>query len=114
MAKKSAKKFTLRDLEKRIAVRAKVRAEKSYTRTLLGRGIAFAAKKLGEEAIETTIAAIGQSKKRVTEEAADLLYHLLVVLKARKVSLKDVEATLAKRTMQSGHAEKASRNKKRR
>ncbi|MBV9557572.1 MAG: phosphoribosyl-ATP diphosphatase [Pseudolabrys sp.] len=105
-------KFTLRDLEKRIASRAKARAEKSYTRTLFDRGVSYSAKKLGEEAIETTIAAVGQSKKRLTEEASDLLYHLLVVLKSRKVSLKAVEATLARRTKQSGHEEKASRGKR--
>src|SRR5262245_53004866 len=105
-------KFTLHHLEKRIASRAKAKAVSSYTRTLFDRGVSYSAKKLGEEAIETTIAAVGQSKKRLTEESADLLYHLLVVLKTRGVPFKAVEATLGKRTAQSGHEEKASRNKK--
>ena len=103
------KKFTLSDLEKRVAMRAKASAAESYTRSLLDRGVAACAKKLGEEAIETGLAAVGESRKRLTAEAADLLYHLLIVLKARGVSLKDVESVLAKRTAQTGHAEKASR-----
>ncbi|MBV8792686.1 MAG: phosphoribosyl-ATP diphosphatase [Pseudolabrys sp.] len=107
-------RFTLRQLEKRVAARAKASPKNSYTRSLLDKGVSYSAKKLGEEAIETTIAAVGQSKQRLVEEAADLIYHLLVVLKARRVSLKDVEAALGKRTAQSGHAEKASRKKKRR
>jgi phosphoribosyl-ATP pyrophosphohydrolase len=107
-------KFTLHDLEKRVSARAKARADVSYTRALLDRGIAHCAKKLGEEAIETSLAAVGESRKRLTSEAADLLYHLLVVLKSRGVALKDVEAVLQKRMSQSGHAEKASRSKPRR
>jgi phosphoribosyl-ATP pyrophosphohydrolase len=105
-------KFTLHDLEKRVNARAKASAGQSYTRTLLDNGVTYCAKKLGEEAIETGLAAIGESKKRLTSEAADLLYHLIVVLKTRGVALKDVEAALAKRTAQSGHAEKASRKKR--
>lgn len=108
------KTFTLRDLEKRIAARAKASAEVSYTRAMLDRGVAHCAKKLGEEAIEASLAAVRESRKRLTSEAADLIYHLLVVLKARGVKLKDVERTLQKRTAQSGHAEKASRPKRRR
>jgi len=102
-------KFTLADLEKRIAERAKASAADSYTRALLDKGIDHCAKKLGEEAIETTLAAVQQNKGRLVAEAADLLYHLLVVLKAREVSLTEVEAELDRRTAQSGHAEKASR-----
>ena len=104
--------FTLRDLEKRVAARAKAGADVSYTRALLDKGVAHCAKKLGEEAVETSLAAVGRSRKALVAEAADLLYHLLVVLKARKVALKDVEAELAKRTAQSGHAEKAARKRK--
>ena len=104
--------FTLHDLEKRVAVRAKARAEVSYTRSLLDRGIAHCAKKLGEEAIETGLAAVGESRKRVASEAADLLYHLLVVLRARKIALREVEAALSKRMAQTGLAEKASRSGK--
>ena len=102
-------KFTLADLEKRIAERAKASAAESYTRALLDKGVDHCAKKLGEEAIETTLAAVQEDKGRLVAETADLLYHLLVVLKARGVSLAEVEAELDRRTAQSGHAEKASR-----
>jgi phosphoribosyl-ATP pyrophosphohydrolase len=102
-------KFTLGDLEKRVHERAKASAAESYTRALLDKGVAHCAKKLGEEAVETVMAAVQQDKSRLTAEAADLLYHLLVVLEARGVTLAEVEAELAKRTAQSGHAEKASR-----
>jgi phosphoribosyl-ATP pyrophosphohydrolase len=101
--------FTLADLEKRIAERAKASAADSYTRALLDKGVDHCAKKLGEEAIETTLAAVQEDKGRLIAETADLLYHLLVVLKARGVSLGEVEAELDRRTAQSGHAEKASR-----
>jgi phosphoribosyl-ATP pyrophosphohydrolase len=102
-------KFTLDDLEKRVHERAKASASESYTRALLDKGIAHCAKKLGEEAIETAMAAVQEDKGRLIAEAADLLYHLLVVLEARKVGLAEVEAELAKRTAQTGHQEKASR-----
>jgi len=105
-------KFTLADLEKRVHARAKASAEQSYTRTLLDQGVAHCAKKLGEEAIETAIAAVQQDKARLIAEAADLIYHLMVVLEARGVSLAQVEAELGKRTRQSGHQEKASRKRK--
>jgi phosphoribosyl-ATP pyrophosphohydrolase len=107
------KKFTLHDLEKRVAQRAKASAASSYTRALLDAGVKKCAAKLGEEARETARAAVEESPERLTAESADLLYHLLVVLKARKVRLRDVEAELFRRTRQSGHAEKASRNKRR-
>jgi phosphoribosyl-ATP pyrophosphohydrolase len=107
------KAFKLRDLEKRIAARAKASAAASYTRTLLDKGAKKCAGKLLEEARETARAAASENRKRVTAEAADLLYHLLVVLKARGVRLADVEAELGKRTVQSGHAEKASRRRRR-
>jgi phosphoribosyl-ATP pyrophosphohydrolase len=104
-------KFTLADLEKRVHQRAKASAAESYTRALLDKGIDHCAKKLGEEAIETAIAAVQKDKGRLIAEAADLLYHLLVVLEARGVKLAQVEAVLKKRTVQSGHEEKASRAK---
>ena len=75
------------------------------------RGIAHCAKKLGEEAIETIVAAIGEDRERLIAETADLIYHLLVVLEARGIALADVEAELAKRTKQSGLAEKATRQR---
>jgi phosphoribosyl-ATP pyrophosphohydrolase len=104
-------KFTLADLEKRVAERAQADAAQSYTRALLDKGVAHCAKKLGEEAFETAMAAVQEDKSRLIAEASDLLYHLLVVLKARGVTLAEVEAELDKRTVQSGHDEKASRPK---
>ena len=101
--------FTLSDLEKRVQERAKASAAESYTRALIDKGVAHCAKKLGEEAFETAIAAVQEDKGRLVSEAADLLYHLLVLLEARGVTLAEVEAELAKRTAQSGHEEKASR-----
>jgi phosphoribosyl-ATP pyrophosphohydrolase len=101
--------FTLADLEKRVAERAQASAAESYTRALIDKGVAQCAKKMGEEAFETAIAAVQEDKSRVVSEAADLLYHLLVVLKARGITLAEVEAELGRRTAQSGHAEKASR-----
>jgi len=102
-------KFTLSDLEKRVQERARRSAAESYTRTLLDRGVEHCAKKLGEEATETVIAAVQEDKARLIAEAGDLLYHLLVVLRSRGVALAEVEAALEKRTAQSGHAEKAAR-----
>jgi phosphoribosyl-ATP pyrophosphohydrolase len=102
-------KFTLSDLEKLIHERAKASATESYTRTLLDKGVAHCAKKLGEEAIEAGLAAVQEDKERLIAEAADLLYHLLVLLEARGVALSQVEAALEKRTARSGHEEKASR-----
>jgi phosphoribosyl-ATP pyrophosphohydrolase len=101
--------FTLHDLEQRVKERAAASAEVSYTRKLLDRGVAHCAKKLGEEAIETALAAVGEDRERLIAEAADLVYHLVVVLQARGVALAEVEAALAARTGQSGLEEKASR-----
>lgn len=101
--------FTIHDLARRVKERAGADAEISYTRKLLDRGIAHCAKKLGEEGVEAALAAVGEDDERLVSEAADLLYHLLVVLEARGVSFADVEAALAKRTGMSGLEEKASR-----
>jgi phosphoribosyl-ATP pyrophosphohydrolase len=103
--------FTLEDLAKIIASRAQESADRSYTRKLLDAGIEKCAKKLGEEATETVIAATAGTKEQTVAESADLLYHLLVVLKARGVDLSEVYAELERRTAQSGLEEKASRNK---
>src|ERR1044072_9495525 len=103
--------FTIHDLEARVHQRAAEQPENSYTRKRLDKGIAHCAKKLGEEAVETALAAVGDDREHLTAEAADLLYDLLVVLHARGVSLAEVEASLAKRTGQSGLEEKASRNR---
>ncbi len=101
--------FTLNDLEKRIEMRAQESADVSYTRKLLDRGVAQCAKKLGEEAVEVAIADISEDRGRVVGEAADVLYHLLVVLHARGIKLEEVEAELGARTRQSGLDEKAAR-----
>jgi phosphoribosyl-ATP pyrophosphohydrolase len=102
-------KFTLADLEKRVHERATASATESYTRALIDKGVAHCAKKLGEEAVETAMAAVQEDRGRLIAEAADLLYHLMVLLEARGVRLAEVEAELERRTAQSGHAEKASR-----
>ncbi len=101
--------FTLYDLERRVRERATASADVSYTRKLLDKGIAHCAKKMGEEAVETVLAATVEDRARVISETADLLYHLLVVLKAREVTLADVEAELGQRTQSSGLEEKAAR-----
>jgi phosphoribosyl-ATP pyrophosphohydrolase len=101
--------FTVHDLEKRVEDRAKAEPGASYTRTLLDKGVAHCAKKLGEEAVEVAIAAIAEDRGRVVAETADLLYHLLVVLHARGIPLAEVEAELAERTRQTGLDEKAAR-----
>lgn len=85
-------------------------ADASYTRQLLDAGPAKAAKKLGEEASETVIAALAESDERLRNEAADLVYHLLVLLECRRVPVADVLAELERRFAMSGIAEKAQRN----
>lgn len=103
--------FTLQDLAEIIASRAGESADKSYTRKLIDAGVEKCAKKLGEEATEIVIAAVAGTKDQVIAESADLLYHLLVVLKARGVELAEVHAELERRTAQSGLEEKASRSR---
>lgn len=102
-------RVTLLDLEGIVAARAGAEAGASYTRTLLDKGVAKCAQKLGEEAVETVIAALSGSPEDLVGEAADLLYHLAVLLHARGVALDAIHAELARRTVQSGLAEKASR-----
>jgi phosphoribosyl-ATP pyrophosphohydrolase len=101
--------FTLRDLEKRVQERAQASAELSYTRKLIDRGKVHCAKKLGEEAVEAAIAAVAEDREHVVAEAADVLYHLLVVLHVSGVTLDEVEAELCTRTQHSGLDEKAAR-----
>jgi phosphoribosyl-ATP pyrophosphohydrolase len=103
--------FTLHDLEARVRERAAAGAGESYTRKLLDKGVAHCAKKLGEEAVETALAAVGDDRNHLIAEAADLLYHLLVVLRARDVTLAEVEAALAARMSRSGLEEKAARKR---
>lgn len=101
--------FTLDDLAARVKERASASADVSYTRKLLDKGLAHCAKKLGEEAVETALAAVGDNREHLIAETADLLYHLMVVLEARGIALSEVEAELAQRVAQSGLQEKASR-----
>jgi phosphoribosyl-ATP pyrophosphohydrolase len=84
-------------------------AAKSYTRQLLDAGPERCARKLGEEATETVIAAVGTDARALAREAADLVYHLLVVLESRQVPWRDVLAELEARMGTSGLAEKAAR-----
>ena len=102
-------RFTLADLEQRVSDRAKAPAEQSYTRQLLDKGAAQCAKKFGEEAVEAVLAAVSEDRERLTAEAADVLYHLLVLLHSRDVTLAEVEQLLESRTKKSGLEEKASR-----
>jgi phosphoribosyl-ATP pyrophosphohydrolase len=103
--------FTLESLARIIAERARAGGDRSYTRKLLDEGPEKCAKKLGEEAMETALAAVSGDKQAVVAESADLLYHLLVVLEAREIALGDVYAELERRTTRSGIDEKESRRK---
>ena len=103
--------FTLDELAQTIDQRAGTSAETSYTRSLIDKGAAHCARKFGEEAIEFAIAAAALDESAVRAEAADVLYHLLVVLRVRGVALSSVMDELGKRSKQSGHQEKASRTK---
>ena len=102
-------RFTIHDLAATIDTRAASGGEASYTRKLLDKGAEHCAKKLGEEAVETVIAAVENDRGHLIAESADLLFHLLVLLKSRGVSLEEVETALEKRTTMSGLDEKASR-----
>ncbi|KMO41987.1 phosphoribosyl-ATP diphosphatase [Methylobacterium aquaticum] len=101
--------FTLADLDRIVRERAAASPEESYTAKLVAGGPARPAKKLGEEAVEAAIAAVQGDRDGLTAEAADVLYHLLVVLRAAEVPLDAVMAELERRTAQSGIAEKAAR-----
>ena len=101
--------FTLSDLARIVAERAAAPPAESYTAKLLADGPERAAKKLGEEAVEAVIAAVSGDRANLTAEAADLIYHLLVVLQGAGIPLNDVMAELERRTARSGLAEKASR-----
>ncbi|MHA1164055.1 MAG: phosphoribosyl-ATP diphosphatase [Alphaproteobacteria bacterium] len=103
----------LKKLSETIAARARASGDTSYTRTLLDGGAERCARKLGEEAVETVIAGVSQDGGALTCEAADLLYHLMVLLEARDISFDDVLAELESRMGTSGLEEKASRGKER-
>lgn len=102
-------RFTLDDLAAVIAARAGASAEKSYTKSLLEAGMGRVARKFGEEAVEAVIAGMKGDRTELRNEAADVLYHLLVLLQAGGVPVQDVFDELERRTGQSGLAEKASR-----
>ena len=101
---------TIHDLWAIIESRRGDAPETSWTAKILSQGPAFAAKKFGEEAVEAVIEATKGDKARLTSEAADVVYHLLAMLAASGVTLAEVEAELARRTGQSGIAEKAGRS----
>ncbi len=99
----------LNALAQTIASRKSADPETSWTAKLLAAGPEKAAEKFGEEAVEAIIEAVRGDKDRLTEEAADVLYHLLVMLTARDVTLQDVLDVLSARQGTSGLDEKASR-----
>ncbi|WCT72761.1 phosphoribosyl-ATP diphosphatase [Sphingomonas naphthae] len=101
---------TLLRLEKTIAARRGADPSMSYVASLLAKGTKKAAQKLGEEATETIIAALAEDAQALRGEAADLLFHLMVLLADRGVPIADVLAELDRREGVSGHAEKASRS----
>lgn len=103
--------FSLADLESIVAERAKASPDESWTAKLIAAGPERAAKKLGEEAVEAVIAAVKGDRDELIAESADLLYHLLVVLRSRDIALRDVLSQLEARTARSGLSEKASRNR---
>ena len=92
-----------------IAAKSKASPDESYTAKLISKGVAKCAKKFGEEAVELALASIGTDKKETTAEAADVLYHFLVLLQATGVSPDDVMAELKRREGTGGLVEKASR-----
>ncbi|MBO6610289.1 phosphoribosyl-ATP diphosphatase [Altererythrobacter sp.] len=97
-------------LEQVIADRISASPDSSYVASLYAKGIEKIAQKLGEEATETVIAALSGGREEVVGEAADLIFHLLVLLQARRVSLDEVMAELDRREGTSGIEEKASRS----
>lgn len=101
--------FALTDLARIVHERGRSGDPTSYTAKLLGEGVARCAKKFGEEAVEAALAAVSGDSKALTAEAADVLYHLLVMLEAGEVDLDAVMAELERRTAQGGLAEKAAR-----
>ncbi|WP_170508857.1 phosphoribosyl-ATP diphosphatase [Ruegeria arenilitoris] len=101
----------LNDLAATIASRKGADPESSWTAKLLSKGAEKCAEKFGEEAVEAIIEAVKGDRDRLTSEAADVLYHLLVMLAARDVPLDDVLAELARRQGTSGIAEKAARDR---
>lgn len=101
----------LGELARTIKARRNADAASSYTASLLHKGVEACAKKFGEEAVELALASVSGNSAHITAEAADVLYHLIVLLQASNVPLDEVLAELARRQGTSGHAEKAARSK---
>lgn len=100
---------TLHTLEQTILARKSADPESSWTAKLLSKGPEKCGEKFGEEAIEAIIEAVKGDREALTSEAADVLYHFLVMLASQDVALDDVLSELDRRTSQSGIAEKAAR-----
>ena len=101
--------FSVHDLEAIVRARLAGDSGASYTKSLAEKGIDKCAEKFGEEAVEAVIAAVRRAPDELTMEAADVVYHLTVLLAVQGVSWSDVTAELERRTAQSGLEEKASR-----
>jgi phosphoribosyl-ATP pyrophosphohydrolase len=101
--------FTLEALSRIVSARAASGDPASYTAKLAGKGVAECAKKLGEDAVEAAIAAVSGDREALRAEAADLLYHLLVLLHVAGVPFDAVKAELERRTAETGLQEKARR-----
>ena len=101
--------MTLEELERIVAARAAASPDESWTAKLLAKGPEKVAEKFGEEAIEAIIEAVKNDPAHLASEAADVLFHLLVMLHSRGVAVADVMAVLDSRQSQSGLAEKAAR-----
>ena len=99
----------LAELADEVASRRHASPDSSYTARLLSQGIEKCAKKLGEEAVEAALAAVKGDRAHLTSEAADVLYHLVVLLESAEIPLAEVMAELERRRGRSGIAEKASR-----
>ncbi len=103
--------MTLDDLALIVAARARADPDESWTAKLISKGPEKVAEKFGEEAVEALIEAVKGDRARLTAEAADVLFHLLVMLESRQVPLSSVMEELARRQDRSGLAEKAARKK---
>jgi phosphoribosyl-ATP pyrophosphohydrolase len=99
----------LEKLASDVAAKASASPDESYTAKLISKGVAKCAKKFGEEAVELALASVSNDRTETTKEAADVLYHFLVLLKSSGISPEDVMAELKRREGTGGLVEKASR-----
>ena len=100
---------TLARLERTIAERRKAAPGESYVASLTARGLPVIARKLGEEAVEAVVAALGDNREELVGEAADVVFHLLILLAEKDIPLSAVMDELERREGTSGLAEKAAR-----